>query len=151
QDAARLDVLDERRPLDRALHPAVAAHHAGIPESRGALGPDGRGAERVGTRGRALRAQEDRPLLLRQVAPSRRAGPAMTDADLYRLWYVWLTIGGAIVVVAAVLLVTIWLTARGIEREALRALRAVERIRESTHPIWHLDDTNRVAEGLAVA
>jgi len=75
----------------------------------------------------------------------------MTDVDLYRLWYVWLVIGGAIVVVAAALLVTIWLTARGIEREALRALRAVERIRESTQPIWRLDDTNRVAEGLAVA
>ena len=75
----------------------------------------------------------------------------MTDADLYRLWYLWLAIGGAVVVVAAALLVTIWLTARGIEREALRALRALERIREATKPIWLLDDTNRAAEGLAVA
>jgi heme exporter protein D len=74
----------------------------------------------------------------------------MTDADLYRLWYVWLAIGGAIVVVAAALLVTIWITARGIEQEARRALAAVERIRESTRPIWLLDETNRVAEGLAV-
>lgn len=75
----------------------------------------------------------------------------MTDADLYRLWYVWLAIGGAIVVVAAALLVTIWLTARGIRREALRALRAVEKIGVATQPIWLLGETNRVAEDLLSA
>jgi hypothetical protein len=75
----------------------------------------------------------------------------MTDADLYRLWYLWLAVGGAIVIVAAALLVTIWLTARGIRREALRALRAVERIREATQPIWLLDETNRVADDLLAA
>ena len=52
----------------------------------------------------------------------------MTDADLFRLWYLWLAIGGVIVVIAASLLVTIWLTARGIETQARRALAAVERI-----------------------
>ena len=75
----------------------------------------------------------------------------MTDADLFRLWYLWLAIGGAIVVVAATLLVTIWLTARGIEREARRALAAVERIRASTQPVWKLDETNAVAEDLLAA
>lgn len=72
----------------------------------------------------------------------------MTDADVYRLWYVWLVIGGAIVVVVAALLITIWITARGIEREALRALRAVERIGAGTRPIWRLDETNRLADEL---
>lgn len=75
----------------------------------------------------------------------------MTDADLFRLWSVWLVIGGAVVVVAAALLVTIWLTARGIEREARRALDAVERIGAATRPIWALDDTNRTADELLVA
>ncbi len=75
----------------------------------------------------------------------------MTDADLYRLWYLWLAVGGAIVVVAAALLVTIWVTARGIEREALRALAAVEKIGTATRPIWQLDDTNRLAEDLLTA
>lgn len=72
----------------------------------------------------------------------------MTDADLYRLWTLWLVIGGAVVVVAAALLLIIWFTARGIEREARRALRAVERIGDATRPIWALDDTNRVADDL---
>jgi len=75
----------------------------------------------------------------------------MTDADLYQLWYIWLAIGGAIVLVAAALLVTIWLTARGIESEALRALTAVTRIRSSTQPIWALDETNQVADDLLAA
>ena len=75
----------------------------------------------------------------------------MTDADLLRLWYLWLAIGGAVVVVAAALLVTIWLTARGIAREARRALVAVERIGAATRPIWSLDDTNRVADELLAA
>lgn len=75
----------------------------------------------------------------------------MSSTDLYSLWYLWLVIGGVIVVIAAALLVTILLTARGIEREAVRALRAVERIREATRPIWLLDDTNRVADDLLAA
>ena len=75
----------------------------------------------------------------------------MTDADLFRLWYLWLAIGGAIVLIAASLLVTIWLTARGIEREARRALTAVERIRTSTQPIWALGATNQVADDLLAA
>lgn len=75
----------------------------------------------------------------------------MTDADLYRLWVLWLVVGGALVVVAAALLIAIAVVARGIEWEAGRALRAAERIRESTRPIWALDDTNRVADDLLAA
>jgi cob(I)alamin adenosyltransferase len=75
----------------------------------------------------------------------------VTDAELYRLWQVWLAVGGAVVVVAASLLVTIWLTARAIHREARRALSAVEQIRAATKPIWRLDDTNRVADELLAA
>jgi len=58
---------------------------------------------------------------------------------------------GTIVVIAASLLVTIWLTARGIESQARRALVAVEHIRASTQPIWALDSTNQVADDLLAA
>jgi len=75
----------------------------------------------------------------------------MTDADLFHLWYMWLAIGAAVVVIAAALLVIIWLTARGIEAQARRALAAVEQIRTATAPIWKLDDTNQVADELLAA
>ena len=69
----------------------------------------------------------------------------MSDAELWSAWRLWMVLASAIVVVAAVLLVMIWLTARGIHAEALRALRAAERIRENTNPIWALGTTNEVA------
>jgi exo-beta-1,3-glucanase (GH17 family) len=50
-----------------------------------------------------------------------------------------------IVLVAASLLVTIWLTARSIYAHALRALAAAEKIRVNTLPIWELQTTNEVA------
>jgi len=69
----------------------------------------------------------------------------MTDADLWASWRLWLAVATAIILVAAVLLIAIWRTARGIYTEALRALRAAERIRENTNPIWALETTNEVA------
>ena len=69
----------------------------------------------------------------------------MTDAQLWAAWRLWLGVAAAIILVAAVLLILIWRTARGIHAEAVRALRAAERIRESTMPIWALATTNEVA------
>lgn len=69
----------------------------------------------------------------------------MSDADLWSAWRLWMLLAAAIILVAAVLLVMIWRTARGIYAEALRALRAAERIKESTAPIWALETTNDVA------
>jgi len=69
----------------------------------------------------------------------------MTDAELWGAWRLWMGVAAAIIVVAAVLLVMIWRTARGIYGEALRALAAAERIRENTDPIWALQATNEVA------
>jgi len=69
----------------------------------------------------------------------------MTDAELWGAWRLWMGVAAAIIVVAAVLLVMIWRTARGIYAEALRALAAAERIRENTNPIWALATTNEVA------
>jgi len=53
-----------------------------------------------------------------------------------------------VILIAAVLLITIWLTARSILAHARRALAAAEKIRESTMPIWALQTTNEVAGGL---
>ncbi len=69
----------------------------------------------------------------------------MSDADLWRAWRLWMGLAVVIILVAAVLLIMIWRTARGIHAEALRALRAAEQIRESTNPIWALETTNEVA------
>jgi hypothetical protein len=72
----------------------------------------------------------------------------MTDADLWAAWRFWMAVAGLVVLVAAALLVTIWLTARSIVRHATRALAAAEAIRANTQPIWELQTTTEVAEDL---
>lgn len=72
----------------------------------------------------------------------------MTDAELWGAWRLWMAVAALVIVVAAVLLIVIWRTARGIHAEAVRALAAAERIREHTMPIWALDTTNAVGDGL---
>jgi hypothetical protein len=72
----------------------------------------------------------------------------MTDAELWAAWQLWMIVAGVIVLVAAALLVTIWLTARSIVAHATRALRAAEVIRLNTRSIWELQTTNEVAERL---
>lgn len=69
----------------------------------------------------------------------------MTDTELWRTWGLWMALAVVIVLVAAALLITIWLTARSILAHAKRALAAAEKIRESTMPIWALETTNEVA------
>ena len=69
----------------------------------------------------------------------------MTDADLWSAWRLWMGVAVVIILVAAGLLIAIWQTARGIYREALRALAAAEKIRDNTNPIWALKTTNEVA------
>ena len=69
----------------------------------------------------------------------------MSDAELWAAWWLWMGVATLIIVVAASLLVIIWLTARGIHAEALRALEAAEQIRVNTLPIWALSTTNDVA------
>ena len=71
-----------------------------------------------------------------------------TDADLWAAWRVWMVVGSLVVLVAATLLVTIWLTARSIAGHARRAVVALEAIRENTRAIWALQTTNEVAEEL---
>ena len=72
----------------------------------------------------------------------------MTDADLWAAWYLWMAVATVVVLIAAGLLITIWLTARKILADAVRALNAVQAIRAQTQPIWGLQDTNGVAEDI---
>jgi hypothetical protein len=70
----------------------------------------------------------------------------MTSADLWAAWRLWMLVASAVVLVAAGLLITIWLTARAIVTHATRALKAAEEIRDNTRVIWELQTTNEVAE-----
>jgi hypothetical protein len=70
----------------------------------------------------------------------------MTSADLWAAWRLWMLVASAVVLVAAGLLITIWLTARSIVTHATRALKAAEEIRDNTRVIWELQTTNEVAE-----
>jgi sensor c-di-GMP phosphodiesterase-like protein len=70
----------------------------------------------------------------------------MSSAELWAAWRLWMAVAGVIILIAAALLVTIWLTARSIARHATRALQAVEAIRENTRVIWQLQTTNEGAE-----
>jgi len=72
----------------------------------------------------------------------------MTDADLWAAWRFWMVVASVVVLVAAALLVTIWLTSRSIAAHARRALAAAEGIRGNTQAIWALQQTNEVAEEL---
>jgi len=72
----------------------------------------------------------------------------VTDSELWRAWGLWMALAVVVILIAAVLLITIWLTARSILAHARRALAAAEKIRESTMPIWALQTTNEVAGGL---
>jgi hypothetical protein len=73
----------------------------------------------------------------------------MTDAELWAAWRLWMGVAVVIVLVAASLLVTIWITARRILDEALRALAAAQAIQANTQSLWALQATNEVAGRIA--
>ncbi len=72
----------------------------------------------------------------------------MTDVELWAAWRLWMGVAAVVVLLAASLLIVIWLTARRILADAVRALNAVEAIRANTTPIWGLQQTNEVAEDI---
>ena len=72
----------------------------------------------------------------------------MTDTELWRSWSLWMGLAALVIVIAAALLITIWLTARSILAHAMRAHAAAEKIRINTMPIWALQTTNEVAQEL---
>lgn len=82
----------------------------------------------------------------------------MPIPEIFLSWGFWYAVGGAVVAVAAALLVTILLVARGIETEAQRALAAAREIEANTRAIWGLagaldalESIHRRARGVAGA
>src|SRR6266702_4651299 len=118
----------------------------------------GRGAWEKGTagdhKGTPRRSPPPSPLRTDELVskiPTRESlkeETCMTDQDLLTYWYIGLVIAGVIVVIAAVLLLTILVTARSIDRGAKAALDMVRQIRANTQVIWALEDTNKVARQL---
>lgn len=72
----------------------------------------------------------------------------MENSELYNDWLIGLAIVSAIVVIAAILLVLIWLAAKRILRLASVALEVVKAIQNNTNSIWDLEKTNIVAESI---
>ena len=72
----------------------------------------------------------------------------MSDAELWGAWRLWMGVATVVVLIAASLLIIIWLTARKILADAVRALKAAQAIREQTQAIWELQTTNVVAEDI---
>ena len=69
----------------------------------------------------------------------------MNDAVYYNQFYIGLAIAGALVIVAAILLILIWMAARRILKLATAALSIVIKIKENTMSIWGLLETNHKA------
>lgn len=69
----------------------------------------------------------------------------MDDATLYGQWFFWLGIAAVLILAAAALLLLVWNAARRILRLAQAALQIVTQIKENTHSIWELQQTNAVA------
>jgi hypothetical protein len=69
----------------------------------------------------------------------------MNDATYYKEFYIALAIAGAIVVIAALLLILIWVAARRILKLANAALGIVVNIKQNTLSIWELQNTNHKA------
>ncbi|MFQ5707577.1 MAG: hypothetical protein ACE5HO_09030 [bacterium] len=69
----------------------------------------------------------------------------MNDAGLFSQWYLSLAIAGGVVLIAAGLLVAVWLAARRILNQASAALELVTQIKNNTRSIWSLQETNATA------
>ncbi len=69
----------------------------------------------------------------------------MNDAEYYNEFYIGLAIAGAIVLIAAVLLILILVAARRILKLAGAALGIVINIKQNTLSIWELQSTNHKA------
>ncbi len=69
----------------------------------------------------------------------------MNDAEYYNMFYIGLAIAGAIVLIAAVLLILILVAAKRILKLAGAALGIVVNIKQNTMSIWGLQDTNHTA------
>ncbi len=72
----------------------------------------------------------------------------MENTELFNEWIIGLIIVGAVVVIAAVLLILVWTSAKRILNLAQVALAVVKEIKSNTDSIWALETTNKVAVGI---
>lgn len=72
----------------------------------------------------------------------------MYNPTLLTNWYISLAVAGIIVLIAAALLIGVWLAARRILRLALEALDLVQQIKHNTQSIWALENTNATAQNI---
>lgn len=68
--------------------------------------------------------------------------------ELFTNWIFWYVVAGAVILVAAALLIAILLVARGIEKEASRALAAGARIKANTDALFLLGGVRDAMEEL---
>gem|GEM_PF-603548 len=73
---------------------------------------------------------------------------SMENTELYNEWLIGLAIVSLIVVIAAVLLILVWLAAKRILGLARVGLVVVKEIQNNTDSIWELEKTNKVAESI---
>jgi|TARA_B110000914_G_C15477372_1_gene453825 hypothetical protein len=69
----------------------------------------------------------------------------MENETLFNEWLIGLVLVSLIVVIAAVLLILVFLAAKRILRLAGAALEIVTQIKNNTLPIWELETSNKVA------
>lgn len=69
----------------------------------------------------------------------------MENEALFNEWLIGLGLVSLIVVIAAVLLILVFLAAKRILRLAGAALEIVTQIKNNTQSIWELETTNKVA------
>lgn len=72
----------------------------------------------------------------------------MENEALFNEWLIGLGLVSAIIAIAAVLLILVWLAARRILRFAGVALEIVTQIKNNTQSIWELETTNAVATNI---
>lgn len=72
----------------------------------------------------------------------------MTDPQLYANWYLALVLAAAVILIAAGLLIAVWMAARRILRLAGTALELVRQIKANTQSVWALEETNETAADL---
>lgn len=72
----------------------------------------------------------------------------MTDQQLLNTWVIGLIVTGVIVVIAAALLLGVWMAARRIQKTALVALDKVKQVQTNTQIVWALQDTNKLVAQL---
>lgn len=72
----------------------------------------------------------------------------MNDDAFYNEFYIGLAFTGTLVIVAAILLLLIYMAARRILKLAVIALGVVVKIKENTLCIWNLQQTNHKAKDI---